>query len=265
MMQRDLKLAIRKWVRRTGFDVIRLQSEKPPQYGRFAVVDSCQIPNLGFLLDFFFGDVAVGTFVEVGAFDGYTYSNTWGLAAAGWRGFYIEPVASHAAQCRRVHSTHPHVTVSNLAISDRSGEIALRLDGELTTAVHEDVRPPSPDRDGLQSSGDETHVWATTLDSYLETKHVEPGFEVLVVDVEGSEDRVFRGFDIDHWHPSMMIIETTELHPMAHGHRSAGAALVRQLQAAGYAIQYKDTSNTIFVDHESSIRAFNRADRPERA
>src|ERR671923_2099072 len=117
MMQRDLKLAIRKWVRRTGFDVIRLQSEKPPQYGRFAVVDSCQIPNLGFLLDFFFGDVAVGTFVEVGAFDGYTYSNTWGLAAAGWRGFYIEPVASHAAQCRRgqfasppLPPTHPPVS-----------------------------------------------------------------------------------------------------------------------------------------------------------
>ena len=40
-----------------------------------------------------------GTFVEVGAFDGWSYSHTVCLAQLGWRGLYIEPVPEHAALC----------------------------------------------------------------------------------------------------------------------------------------------------------------------
>ena len=50
---------------------------------------TCQIPGLDAIYDQYFGD-KIGSFVEVGAFDGMTYSNTWHLANRGWYGVYIE-------------------------------------------------------------------------------------------------------------------------------------------------------------------------------
>jgi len=62
---------------------------------------SCQIPNLKKIYREIFGDCAFGTFVEVGAFDGESFSNTSGLADFGWRGLYIEPISEFAIQCKK--------------------------------------------------------------------------------------------------------------------------------------------------------------------
>lgn len=49
-----------------------------------------------------------------------------------------------------------------------------------------------------------------TLDTILK-KHKYPiGFEVLVIDVEGAEKEVLRGFSISKWQPRMAIVETHE-------------------------------------------------------
>ena len=66
---------------------------------------TCQISNMWLIFETFFGQRTEGLFVEVGAFDGVLYSNTWGLAARGWRGLLIEPVPEFAAVACHEHGT----------------------------------------------------------------------------------------------------------------------------------------------------------------
>ena len=51
--------------------------------------NKCQIPNLADIYLENFGYKRDGYFVEVGAYDGVSWSNTFGLAAIGWGGRYL--------------------------------------------------------------------------------------------------------------------------------------------------------------------------------
>src|SRR5262245_29035772 len=60
--------------------------------GTSAVSNSCQIPNLREQYESLGLSPHTGYFVEVGAFDGESFSNTSFLADQGWSGLYVEPV-----------------------------------------------------------------------------------------------------------------------------------------------------------------------------
>jgi hypothetical protein len=68
-----------------------------------------------------FGFRSHGSFVEVGASDGESYSNTCGLADIGWEGIYVEPVKELAKKCRLRHRKND-VSVYNCAARRVYGE-----------------------------------------------------------------------------------------------------------------------------------------------
>ena len=78
--------------------------------------DSCQIRQLWYLYSLYLGERDEGVFVEVGANDGLTVSNTWGLAERGWRGLMIEPISEIAQLCRSNHQRHANVSVLECAV-----------------------------------------------------------------------------------------------------------------------------------------------------
>ena len=53
-------------------------------------------------------------------------------------------------------------------------------------------------------AGDKIQVASRTLDNILKSEGMLPGFELLVVDVEGAEETVFRGFDLERWEKSQL-------------------------------------------------------------
>src|SRR5438477_11707310 len=61
-----------------------------------------------------FGGQVEGFFIEMGAFDGYHFSVTYGLEAVGWNGLLVEgiPAACRACAARRPHSRVVHAAVS---------------------------------------------------------------------------------------------------------------------------------------------------------
>ena len=61
-------------------------------------------------------DGRVGTFVDVGAGDGVTYSNTALLVAAGWSGYMIEPAPSNLVALYAHHGDNPKVHILPCAI-----------------------------------------------------------------------------------------------------------------------------------------------------
>ena len=213
---------------------------------------SCQIPNLWFLFELFFGRRTEGTFVEVGAYDGVTVSNTWGLAARGWRGWMAEPVPTLAALCRQSHAQHPAITVVETAVgAEGTHEIRLYLADTLTTAnptLFSEYRHTDWAQGALTDK--EIVVAATTLDRFLGDHNVPHDFDVLVVDVEGYEAEVFSTFDLSRWTPKMLIIELSDTHSSLSTTARADSALGTHIVEAGYRIVYKDEINTVFVRND---------------
>lgn len=228
-------------------------------------VADCQVAGLGFLLSLFLGERQDGWFVEVGAFDGISFSNTYGLAERGWRGLLVEPIKSYADRCRNVHSGHEAVSVVNVAVGNVDNSVLqLSLAGPLTSGDADTIEEYNnvswAQRD---LSADRAQVALMRLDTLLRSHDVPVGFDVLVVDVEGFENQVFEGFDLDTWRPGLMIWELSDTHPDLSAHRKEHFELQRCILRAGYSIVYKDGINTVFV-RQDLVDAVYIGDRIER-
>lgn len=213
---------------------------------------TCQIRGLTYLYEKFFGCRHEGLFVEVGAFDGESYSNTSCLADAGWQGHYIEPIPEFYASCQKRHARNPHVKVYNIAIGNCEEEIVLHVGGPMTTANLEHLNTFKT----LDWAKDEFTINRSvkaqqiTLDAFLEKNSMPKGFDLLVVDVEGHESAVFAGFNLPRWRPNMLIVELGDTKSdLAHAHMQY-ASLQELIVAQDYCVIYKDPINTVFVTRE---------------
>ena len=77
-----------------------------------------------------------------------------------------------------------------------------------------------------------------TLDNMLEKYNCPFNFDVLVIDTEGTELDVLKGFSIDKWKPKMMIIELHEIDVIE---------VNKLMEKHNYKKIHEDSINTIFV------------------
>jgi len=212
----------------------------------------CQIPILAGLYEQLFGRRVDGCFVEVGAFDGETYGNTAGLADLGWSGLYIEPMPEAFELCRRRHVNNPGVKLLNCAIGPSDGTAELWVAREFSTLSREHIEHGITQ--GWMSDGAyaQIRVPQRRLATALTQEGIAPGFELLVVDVEGAEEQIFATFDLAHWRPLAIIVELADFAPPGHAIDASRAAVasarrVRALiLASGYEAVYADFTNTVF-------------------
>lgn len=111
---------------------------------RYPLANTCQVPFLASLSDvytFVFAYKTDGLFLEVGAYDGESFSNTSGLADIGWSGHYFEPVPAYADAARERHAGNaPRVHVHTLAVSDKDGDtIMVSAAGPFSSAVDDEI------------------------------------------------------------------------------------------------------------------------------
>jgi FkbM family methyltransferase len=152
-----------------------------------------------------------GFFVEAGAFDGYTQSNTYYLERAlGWRGLLVEPIPFLSREARR---ERPASTVVNCALVpfDYGGtSMTLRYGGTMTLPAD------SPGADewtaraqanmALDERAHDFTVPARTLSSLLDELG-SPAVDLLSLDVEGHEADVLGGLDLDRHAPALVVVE----------------------------------------------------------
>lgn len=200
----------------------------------------CQIPSLARLYAEHL-PAGPGRFVEVGAYDGVTVSNTVFLAEAGWTGLYIEPHPDSAAKCRENHAGRPGIQVLETAIGRAAGQASLYLIGECSTLVWD---KSAVDWGGSQER--KIEVPMVTLDAALAEAGWLPGFELLVIDVEQSELEVLAGFSVTRWRPGLVIIEAHEKD--AEPARNCKASGINNYFAGyGYTKIYADAINSVFL------------------
>src|SRR6185312_3813654 len=108
----------------------------------------------------FFGRKRDGFFVEVGANDPHSGSQTWLLEQNGWRGILIEP---QAALCEKLRQERKKSKVFQVACSDEDGEAMLHIGSHSGVSTLEKQK----DSHGTQFVGTES-VKVTTLDKILD-------------------------------------------------------------------------------------------------
>lgn len=154
-----------------------------------------------------------GFFIEVGANDGFSQSNTYYLEVfKGWRGVLIEPIPKLYKQCARIRRKSK---VFNCAlVSFDYSEPTVRMNfGHLMSHIsgafgnkEAEVKHLERARSYYHIDSYELDVPARTLTSILDELNVKK-IDFFSLDVEGYELNVLKGLDFSKYKPNYLLIE----------------------------------------------------------
>lgn len=217
----------------------------------YKLSSTCQIPNLDQIYIKYFGLFTNNKiFVEIGAYDGESVSNTSGLADAGWKGFYVEPVHQNYLKCLGRHNNN-NIVVSNLSIGLQEGPQEIYTNGILSSLDQEHANIGINKFHYPEYSKD--ICYQLRMDSFLSKNNIPSDFDLLIVDVEGKEHEVFYSFDFKKWKPKMMIVELVDDHQYFQDNSDIlfrVKNLREYITDSNYQEVYRDDINTIFVSND---------------
>lgn len=197
------------------------------------------------------GGQTEGLYVECGGFDGLTFSVTSAFDSMGWDGLLVEAIPERHAECVR---NRPNAIVRHAALCgpgrpptaefhvvDVEGGM---LSHGATTQAHERRTAPH--------AGRNITVPATTMDALLEEHFPGRRLDVAVIDVEGGETELLRGFSLARWAPRVLLIEDNA--------RLDDTPLARAMAALPYAQIGWLNVNRVYVhrDEQAILERFRR-------
>jgi FkbM family methyltransferase len=149
-----------------------------------------------------------GFFVEAGAHDGFTQSNTYWLERfRGWHGLLVEPMAELAAEARLSRPASTVVQCALVSADDQREKLPMRF-GDLMSMV-DGAREPEWPAAGTILGWRDPHnvdVDARTLSSLLDEIGA-PEVDLLSLDVEGFEAHALQGLDLERHAPRYVLVE----------------------------------------------------------
>lgn len=202
-----------------------------------------------------------GTFVDVGAHDGVTFSNSYALEVGlGWHGVCVEPLEevfaalTQARACTAVRAAA--FNSSGTAQFQRLSGKAEMLSGIVGTydALHTQRIMAELNRTDEVSTAAFTEVPTATLASLL--SHPEVGVDhvdVLSVDTENSELAVLQGMDFGAVTVDIIVVEDA--------YATQSWALYDLLQSHGFVLHNVLDFDTIFVRREAWLADFGQGVR----
>ena len=198
---------------RSGKNMNKQQKESYAQWGDDRLV-----------LDYFAGRDGC-TFLEAGANDPISLSQTYLLEQNGWQGVLVEPVASCCERLRAVR-TGSQVFQNALGAPEDRGTLRLFVPDGLTelTRAHE-----AGDEDLV---GEHIEAAFMTLNEVLNAAGLKQ-LTYLSLDLEGMEDRALLGLDFAKYRPELIIVEDRVEHLRTH----------RLLLSRGYRLVRRNGSN----------------------
>jgi FkbM family methyltransferase len=129
----------------------------------------------------------VGHFLDCGAYDGRTFSNTLRLVELGWSGVCVEPSPSVFPALLKRHTDNPSIICVNAALAAKPGFMTFYdTDGDALSTSHQ------PHIDKWKPQGvpfRKMQVWGVTADQILD--QFGSNFDFINLDVEGLSYELF--------------------------------------------------------------------------
>ena len=155
-----------------------------------------------------------GTFVEVGANDGKIGSFTYNLANIGWNGYYCEPIPRLYKLCELNHKNNKNTKVIPYGCGEKE-EIFQILDAGTLSSIDDttlNLYKKLPWARRCFNNSNKISINIKPLNSILKENNIT-NIDLLVIDVEGFEENVLKGFTIEEYNPTIIIIEIADTHP----------------------------------------------------
>lgn len=185
-----------------------------------------------------------GYYVELGANDGVTQSNTLYFEKyRGWKGLLVEPAPHNYLQCRRNRSAKNKIHCAACVSFDYDREfVRIAYSNLMSTplGVSTDIADPTAHaRSGRQFLGPTEDVFeygavARTLNDLLGESGAPAKMDFLSLDVEGVELEVLRGIDHTAYRFKFILVECRDFDRMNAYLRDAKYAFVDKLSAHDY-------------------------------
>lgn len=162
-----------------------------------------------------------GFFVELGANDGLTQSNTaYFEKSRGWKGVLIEPSPNKFLECIKNRSEKNHYACAACVDFEYSSRYVDMTYANLMT-ISSNVTGDIEDVEGHVNKGKQFlrghevvfqyGALARTLNSILKEASAPAVIDLLSLDVEGVELNVLRGVDFNEFNFKNIVVETREI------------------------------------------------------
>jgi len=190
-----------------------------------------------------------GFFIEVGANDGFTQSNTYYLEKfLGWSGILIEPIPELFEQCRQTRKNSDVFNCALVSNEHNSKAVSMRYANlmSLTEGAFADHSLENEHISaGLKVQNiDESYkidVPARTLESVLDDVNDKPAtIDFFSLDVEGYELNVLKGLNLERYRPRYLLLEDLFNTHELHSYLAVYYSLVEMFTDHDYFYQRKD-------------------------
>lgn len=189
------------------------------------------------ILEYFKG--YVGTFIDLGANDGLTFSNTRALAERNWRGILIDADPDAFAKLEKLYLEYKGLYTYNYAISDYNGKKILQKSSSLLkngdTGLVSTFNASEMERFKkiVQYTPVEVqcYTWRTALNRWAIQE-----FDMISMDIEGEEMKVL---------PDMDLSKTKLICIEHNGKQELKTAYEKYLD--GFKLIYTSAENLIYV------------------
>jgi len=195
-----------------------------------------------------------GYFIEIGAYDGRSLSNTYFLEQLGWHGLLVEPIVE---LCRCATTCRPRSTVVHAACSRPGAPETATFTVAKNVPVLSFLTADADHVERCRREGAELveiTVPVRTVDDILLAlrKESDPrrapwkanqgwDIDVVSIDTEGCELDVLRGFSLERFKPRVLVIEND---------KPSGTEVEPYLVERGYRKFHRQTINDFYVRND---------------
>jgi FkbM family methyltransferase len=157
-----------------------------------------------------------GVFVDIGANDGISFSNTYLLEKIGWKGIAVESIPAVYSELVR----NRNCTTVNACIAAQTGTELFRVisgDAQMLSGLVNEYDQKHVERINaeLESQGGEyqdVEIACITFSELLEENNI-PVVDYLSIDVEGAEFKILNSIDFDRTHVVVISVENNYADP----------------------------------------------------
>ena len=181
-----------------------------------------------------------GFFVELGANDGVSQSNTFYFERyKNWRGLLIEPYPANYLKCLKSRSRDNHIFCNACVSFDHKDRFVELIFSNLMTSslnLESDIQNPLPYvyLDKKNENKFKFGALATTLNNLLLKSKAPQKIDFLSLDVEGAEIEVLKGIDHNIFRFKFMLIESRDFNKLQNYLKLLGYELIEKLTERDY-------------------------------
>ena len=157
------------------------------------------------IIDYIFKDKDIGTYVDVGAQHPISNNNTYLLFKRGWNGINID---LDRKNIDLFNISRPKDINLNYAISDNEGETDFYFYHESSPINTLNKKVKEYQKAKISEI---KKINTFTLNNVFKKINFDKNIDYLNIDVEGYEDKVLSGFDINKYKPSVVSVEYLDL------------------------------------------------------